>query len=205
MQPQLRAKSDPRDSVLLPAPRSQGSGSSNLSGQIGLRPSFWLQRAVLRVSKILPATPPPSGLGCFARAQQTVFSCTLLRHSALVSTGSRRLTLGGRVSKQVPSTVLQPSSGNTGRSTHSPEPALSIYAPELSRRPGEGSMEWQAQLRDHPAAVSLPDPGSTFSWMRCLKASGPGFKTLWTASLLVPLSAIGSQTHQVLEILESSL
>lgn len=42
-------------------------------------------------------------------------------------------------------------------------------------------MERQAQLPDHPAAVSLRDPGSTFSWMRCLKASGPGFKTLWTA------------------------
>lgn len=42
-------------------------------------------------------------------------------------------------------------------------------------------MEWQAQLPDHPAAVSLRDPGSMFSSMRCLKASGPGFKTLWTA------------------------
>lgn len=155
-----------------------------LSGQIGLRPSFWFQKAVLRVSRI-PPPPPPSGVRCSARAQQSVSSYTPLLHSAPVSTGSRRLTLGIRAAKQVPSTVPQQSSnnprGDAGRSTHSPESSLSIYAPELLRRPGEDSMEWQAQLPDHPAEVSLRDPRSTFSWMRCLKASGPGFKTLWTA------------------------
>lgn len=130
--------------------------------------------------------PPPSRLGCFSRAQQTVSSYTPLLHSALVSTGSRRLTLGIRASKQVPSKVLHPFSGNAGRSTSSPESSLSVYAPELLGRPGEGSMEWQAQLPDHPAAVSLQDPGSTFSWMRCLKASGPGFKNTLDRPSLVP-------------------
>lgn len=114
----------------------------------------------------------------------------------------RRLTLGFRESKQVPINVVQPASGVRDAQC-TPGSSFSISAPELSQRPGK--MEWQAQLQNHPAGVILHNPGSTFSWMRCLKAPGLCFKKLWTAPSPVYLKTEGSRTLQVLKSSESSL
>lgn len=66
LQSQLRAKSDSRDIALLSVPGALGLRGHRLPNcalrrQIRSRPSFWPQKALLRVSRI-PPPPPPSRL-----------------------------------------------------------------------------------------------------------------------------------------------